>query len=104
MTFDYAALEAAGIEQVTIDYHGAGDEGYIEEIEVIPNVDMDHSLFGLRGQIETAANDLLYDQFPGWELDTGSSGTITVHVQARKADIHHGHRTEATTYEDREIS
>lgn len=102
MTFDYAALEAAGIEQVDIDYHGAGDEGWIEDIHPIPSdAEFPSDLYRA---VEMAARDLLEDQFPGWEINEGSSGTITVHVQACKADLHHGYRTEITTYEDKEIS
>jgi hypothetical protein len=101
MTFDYAALEAAGIEQVTIDYHGSGDEGWIEDIHAIPSDDIPRDLYQA---IELAARDVLYDHFGGWEINEGSAGTMTIHVLAGKTDIHHGWKVETSQYEDKEIS
>lgn len=102
MTFDYAALEAAGIEQVVVTYYGEGDEGSIDEITPEPfQVEYGSAIYDM---IENAAIDLLEHEYPGWEINEGSRGHVTINVAERKMFLHHGTNVITTAYTDREFS
>lgn len=101
--FDYDALEAAGFETVVVKYNGAGDEGYIDEIESSPEDEGLEYKSPLYDAIEMAAYDVLERHHGGWEINEGSSGHITINVKDRKALIHHGERYEQQTWSDTEV-
>ena len=92
-TFDWDALAEAGIESVVVEYHGEGDEGYIEEITASPEA-KDEELMAYRSplydSIQSSAYDLLEQEWGGWEINEGSSGTITLDVATRVAELNHG--------------
>lgn len=101
--FDYDALQELGIESVKVDYNGSGDEGYIEEIEPTPEVDSFYDGSDVYDTIEQQAYDVLNSQHPGWEINEGSQGHITINVKERKAFLHHGTNSIHTDWHDQEF-
>lgn len=100
-TLDYDKLVA--FDEITITYHGYGDEGHIEDIVPFPlpeGMEMSHEL---QQELESFAYDVLEANFGGWEINEGSDGTITIDVKARKAKIHHGWTIEEKQWEDVEL-
>ena len=126
---DYASLAALGIAKIEVIYDGCGDSGCIEEataydeaghvIETMPdtlvtitvrdtvwNADTNRCESRFIEQqvppweaIKHWYYDILEDHFPGWEIDDGSSGTITIDVKKRRGKLEHeGRYTE--TYSD----
>lgn len=97
--FNYDALQAAGIETVVVEYNGAGDEGYIEEITPTPDVE----LGDLYEEIDREAYAVLERLHSGWEINEGSNGHITINVKDRKAFVHHGENRIEQTWYDNEV-
>lgn len=119
---DYAALAALGIARIEIAYDGCGDSGCIEGvtaydeagqiIETMPDrliaitvrdtvrnaVTNEYERRSIERQvspreaIEHWCYDVLEDRFPGWEIDDGSSGTITIDVKKRRGRLAHDAR------------
>ena len=113
---DYAALAALGIAKVEITYDGCGDSGCIEDvtvydeagdvIEALPDKPIAVTVrdtvwneaerkheprhevrnVGVREAIEHWCYELLEDHFPGWEIDDGSNGTITIGRQHEEGE------------------
>lgn len=107
MTFDYAALEAAGFASVKIEYSGHGDEGWINDITGefgvadVPAVVLPGALYAT---VEQAAYDVLEETFGGWEINEGSSGVMEIDVKERKTAISHDWVVESTQHEEVELS
>lgn len=82
---------------IVIKYAGSGDEGFVDEIypEEGEGPGIDHDL---ERDLEQVAYDILEDRYPGWEINEGSQGTITIHVPERKTVLHHGERIESVKY------
>ena len=101
--FDYDALEAAGIETLVVNYSGQNDEGYVEEMEPTPDVDLDYGgeLYDL---IQQQAYDVLEQHCGGWEINEGSSGHITINVKERTALLHHGETRHVQDWTDTVLS
>lgn len=101
--FDYDALQELGIESVKITYSGSGDEGYIDEIETTPETEAVQYRNDHYEEIENEAYSILENKWPGWEINEGSHGAITVNVKERKAVLHHGHNIMTTEWQDSEV-
>jgi hypothetical protein len=100
-SFPYDELRAAGYESVVVRYNGHGDEGWIEEIEPMPDaLELPDEL---RESVRNAAYDVLEDNYAGWEINEGSDGTITIDVKAGKATIKHGWVVESHEWETKEV-
>ena len=106
--FSYDLLaQAVGIAKVVIEYSGSDDEGYINEISVesldgkSTDVELSYELYEV---IRDEAHDLLDSESPGWEINDGAQGHITIVVAERKAYLHHGLNEITTHYYDKEIS
>jgi hypothetical protein len=126
---DYAALAALGIARVEITYDGCSDSGCIEAvsaydltgqaIEQLPeapvNIRVRDTVWNettqeyqqrfieksvpVRDAIEHWCYELLEDHFPGWEIDDGSCGTISIDVKKRRGQLEHEARyTDYTLY------
>jgi hypothetical protein len=94
----YSKLKA--FERVVIEYHGSGDEGWIEDIHPEPAIEgvaIDHDLYK---ELEMEAYNVLERHYAGWEINEGSQGHITIVVAERKAYLHHGTNREVTDWED----
>lgn len=100
-TFPYRTLAALGIETVRINYNGAGDEGWIDEITAEP--DEDKLTNELEEEIKQAAYNVLEDQHAGWEINEGSQGHLTVNVRTGRTFLHHGENTIKVDYYDTEV-
>jgi hypothetical protein len=114
----FAALAAAGIHRVSIEFDGAGDSGQIEDIlvwnaaeETIP-LPSDRKLelpspfppnppapITLQEAIETLAYDYLEDTHPGWEINDGAFGTFPFDIPGRSITLDYRQR-----YTDVDIS
>ena len=103
-TFAYDRLAEAGYEKVLIEYAGSGDEGWINDITPHPGEALAELPSDLHSVLERQAYDVLEREYGGWEINEGSSGTITVLVKERRATISHGWIVETTQHEDKEIS
>lgn len=131
---DYAALAALGIAKVEITYDGCGDGGCIEAvtaydaagqtIEALPESQLTIKVrdtvwneatqtyqprfterqVPVREAIEHWCYELLENHFPGWEIDDGSNGTITINVKTRRGSIEHEGRYTETFSDSRRFS
>jgi hypothetical protein len=107
----FAALAAAGIHRVTVDYDGSGDSGQIETIEawnaadermplpaepriqlVSENAHHPCAEHNLEAAIETVAWDYLYDLYSGWENNDGAFGMFVFDVPRRAVTLNHNER------------
>lgn len=87
----FAALRAANISRVTIEYDGNGDSGDITEITYSPPT-TDPAL-------DELVTSYIYDALPGgWEINEGSYGIATIHVAAGWADFDHNDRIESSVH------
>lgn len=115
----YANLARLGITTVVINYDGSCDSGCIESIKALgsdnrevslpdrpvvvelieSNWDTKTTTFVRRNvkrsvpicdAIESWCYDLLEQHFPGWEINDGSSGTITLDIVKKSATMDHG--------------
>lgn len=113
----FAALAAAGIHRVTVEYDGSGDSGQIENVEawgvanermpfradtrirlVSANPDQSCSDSNLEAAVENVAWDYLYDLYCGWENNDGAFGRFVFDVPARTVTLEHNERyTEVNT-------
>ena len=101
MTFPYEKLGA--FEKVVISYNGSNDEGWIEDILPDPPIECVEISRQLYTELEGIAYDVLESNYPGWEINEGSQGTITLDVRARSAALHHGEHYEQTRWHDTAI-
>lgn len=102
-TFPYSALARMGVTYVVIEYSGANDEGWINEINPQGLPDEVNLSEGMHSTLHDTAYALLERYHGGWEINEGSVGTITVDVAARKAHIHHGDAVEHYEWTDTEV-
>ncbi len=119
---DYAALAALGIARIEITYDGSGDGGCIDTVtaygaagQIIGMLPEANVIIRVRDTVWNEAAqtyqtsfaerrvsvreaivhwcyDILEDHFPGWEIDDGSSGTITIDVKKRRGRLEHDAR------------
>ena len=79
----YNALHELNINGISATYHGYGDSGYIENFE--PNFS------GINSKsfdyIEEEFYHFLNNLYPGWEIDDGSRGEISVEQADEKSKI-----------------
>jgi len=72
------AMKESGIQTIVVSYNGSGDSGYIEN--ATQNEDDPNSEIGpespLWSRIEDAMFATLTYNYPGWEINEGSKGTI----------------------------
>lgn len=87
-------------QRIVISYHGAGDEGWIEDIIPEPEVEGVEIAHDLYKELEAEAYNVLERHYAGWEINEGSQGHITIVVSERKAYLHHGTNREVTDWED----
>jgi len=98
-------LRLRGILKVEISYNGYGDEGCIEDISYFgPNDEPLTAEVGahLSDLIDECVCDILNEQWPGWEINEGSSGTATIQVTGGRIEIDHNQHyigTESDSYE-----
>jgi hypothetical protein len=115
----YQALSNLGVHKLFVTYSGSGDSGCIDEIEaydkdakLVPlpgtpvSVTLMHSDWDfetgkysttiksiaempLKDAVDQWCYDLLEEHFPGWEINEGSSGTITINPEGREGEIEH---------------
>lgn len=114
----YAKLAKLGIASVTIGYSGSCDSGCIESVTALgPDklevklparvvaIDLVSSSYDCKQHrfvnstvrrkvplgeaIENWCYDLLAEHFPGWEINDGADGTITLDVVQRAATLQH---------------
>jgi hypothetical protein len=113
----FAALAAAGICRVSVEFDGSGDSGQIEDIlawnaagDTIPlpsdrklqlpasQPDNPPAEMTFQEAIETLAYDYLEDTHPGWEINDGAFGTFVFDVPGRSVTLEHNERyTEVST-------
>jgi len=85
-------LEYEGIEDMTVNYNGSGDSGYIESGYTSKNKN---------GQIDEDIEHICYDllqEYGGWEINEGSQGIII--FTKDEVDIQHEWNTEESYTSD----
>lgn len=97
---DYGELAALGFTKVTITYAGSGDQGFIEDVIIEPEIASSRTM---ERKLRELALPLLEEHYGGWENETGASGEIVIHVDAGKTFLNHGWRVESTQYENKLI-
>lgn len=81
----YDALIAAGVNAATVSFDGNGDEGSISGLCLDPRgITLDDRAHEL---VIDYAEALLEKWCPGWEVNEGSSGTITFDTETQEAEI-----------------
>jgi hypothetical protein len=105
MSFDYAALAAAGFNVVKVEYSGSGDEGWINDIVSVDPELPEGMAFpgGLYEKVERTAYEVLEANFGGWEINEGSYGVITIHVAEKRTTLDHSWYVETVEHEEKEI-
>ena len=103
----FDALQAAGIDTVTVNFNGESDSGQIEEVVAyaqegpreLPStsVKLQSVSWGSTESISSerplaeAIEDLCYDylsqEHSGWENNDGASGDFTFHVRDRRIEL-----------------
>lgn len=92
-------LSGLGFTEVVIHYSGEEDEGYVSEIEATPD-NLPEIAYALEQDVEDFAYRLLEGAHPGWEINEGSQGHITLNVETRQVFMHHGENEVTTHYQD----
>ena len=110
----FAALAAANITSVTVEFDGCGDSGQIESINAkaggadagLPDAMIMLATLGWRDtepvertmSIHEAIEDMAYDclarKHGGWEINAGAFGTFTFDVAARSITLAFNQRFE----------
>ena len=110
----FAALAAADITSVTVEFDGCGDSGQIESIDAkaggadagLPDAMIMLATFGwgdtepvertmsVREAVEHMAYDCLARKHGGWEINAGAFGTFTFDVAARSITLAFNQRFE----------
>jgi hypothetical protein len=111
----FAALAAAGIHRVTVDYDGSGDSGLIDAVEgwnansqkiplpLEPKLQLATDDPGQPITLESAVEDLAWNYletlYDGWENNDGACGTFVFDVPARTITLEHNERfTDVNTF------
>lgn len=88
-----AQLRARGVERVEVEYDGYGDEGSLTSVELFGpsyvEIDTSHELWG---EVDRAVCEVLSRVWPGWEVDDGSAGVVTITVPTGRIEVDHGQR------------
>ncbi len=125
----YAALAKLGVRTLRAEYSGYGDSGCIEHIRAFNRRECEVKLPGtlvplplvttifdsatrsyrqqteerklpLNEAVEQWCYDVLEDRVPGWEIDDGSSGVITIDIKTRSGRLSHTFNEPSTITED----
>jgi hypothetical protein len=90
-----AALLQLGVQSVTLEYAGCGDDGAIESICFSPKT------IEVPKVLEEIVESWTYAILPGgWEINEGGQGTVLIDVSSSTARIEHEQNvTESETYE-----
>jgi hypothetical protein len=80
-----AALRRLGVETVEARYDGAGDDGWVQEVRFVPDPPA-----GLPEGLQQVIERFVYSRLPaGWEIETGSEGTLTIDVKTGRDQLAH---------------
>jgi hypothetical protein len=88
----FTRLGELGVIQIGVEFHGSCDEGQVDSIRTFSAADRDAPSLDetdvdgkpLREVIEEIVYGKVSASNPGWEIDTGSSGTFTFDVASRQ--------------------
>jgi hypothetical protein len=93
-----AVLRRLGVLHVEAKYDGVGDEGWVQEIRFSPEPPP-----GLPEGLPALIEKYVYTRLPaGWEVESGSNGTMTIYVATGKANLEHHWKEEVEDLEDLE--
>lgn len=97
-------LRALQISSIEINYDGQGDEGYINDINLydLGNINVTDHNKNMAEQLDKLGYDLLEEHHPGWEINEGAFGTITINVLTGKISNNYNERYEASTESNEE--
>jgi hypothetical protein len=89
----YEALkENPQVTQIVVEYDGSGDDGQIQGTSFF---DASGAEVMVSGRLEGLVEEYVYDALPGgWEINSGSYGTVTIDVPNQKASFDHYDRIE----------
>jgi len=91
----YKKLASAGVAEVVMSYNGYGDSGQLESTDLLDKegksvkYDKDPALKEVVEQVEADTFTEIEGGAPGWEINEGSNGTVTIDVATRKAHFDH---------------
>ena len=92
-------LRELGVEAVTVEYNGSGDDGQIEDPQ-FGSVDVSSPLTAAVWEFFYLLLDELYS---GWEDNNGAFGQLVWNVGDDKINIVHNTRTESYETEERNL-
>lgn len=99
-----AELKALGVVSAEAEYDGSGDSGDIASVGFYAADSKDVAVSDeLERRFSDAAMDLVCHRHGGWEINEGSFGKVTLHVDAGKVNIDHNERHEECTSEESEV-
>jgi hypothetical protein len=91
-----AVLRRLGVGQVEAKYDGVGDEGWVQEVRFAPPPPP-----GLPEGLQALIEQYVYTRLPaGWEVNSGSNGTMTIDVATGKANLDHHWKEGEEDFED----
>jgi len=87
--------EQGAVDTVRFDFSGGGDSGYIEDT----GYDKNNNRFNL---FDTAENEgyRILSNFPGWEINEGSSGVLVFHLNEGRLALEFTWNTEESGEEE----
>jgi hypothetical protein len=92
-------LQKLGVETVTAEYNGSGDEGQIETPEFEP-VEVPHDVVMA---VENLFYGILGELYGGWEINEGSFGQIVWDVREDRINLVYNGRIESVHTEVRTL-
>lgn len=93
-------LVSAGVEKITIEYNGEGDDGSIGDLVASPVVDISK----WEDTLADFAIDFLSEQHGGWEINDGSYGDIVIDLKTGQVTNNHSDRVISTNESTSELT
>lgn len=126
------ALKKLKVTSISVSYTGSGDSGQVDSVDAFSKDEKEVSLEGTKVTIvnlsskfnqktkkfeekeakqETSLGDALreivYDilemEYPGWEINDGSSGNLRINVKDKKFKLEHTTYYTESKYEEKEV-
>jgi len=95
----HAQLQKLGVETVTAEYDGEGDDGQVGN----PNFGSLEASDDLKKPVRELFYEILEEHYGGWEINEGSFGEFVWNVTADTIHLIHNNRFESVETEERTL-
>jgi hypothetical protein len=94
-------LEDAGYSKLVVAYEGSCDEGDIQSVIATNKDGVEEGVSpDIENKVKDYAFDILESKYPGWEINEGSFGEITISPCRRTITYVHNYRVESVETEE----